>query len=202
MAHKNFGWMVGVGVALILGQAQAQDALPPIDMQKVAEQVSAGMKKVQDAANKGQAVTPVDFRKLKELLPESLPGMKRTEAKGQKTSQMGISCSQATGEYSAEDGGSAKIEIMDSGSMKGLMQWGVTAMGTVDNETETSYERTVTVQGFKGIESFDSGNKSGNLKVFIEGRFMVTIEASDVAKGDILQATAGKIDLKKLAALK
>ena len=202
MTRKNFGWMVGVGVAMMLVKVQAQDALPPIDMQKAAEQLSSAMQKMQQSANKGGPVTVVDFRKLKEFLPESLPGMKRTEAKGQKTSQMGISCSQATGEYSAEGGGSAKIEIMDSGSMKGLMQWGVTAMGTVDNETETSYERTVTVQGFKGIESFDSGNKSGNLKVFIEGRFMVTIEASDVAKGDILQATAAKMDLKKLAALK
>jgi hypothetical protein len=202
MARKNFGWLAAVGVAMTLVQVQAQDALPPIDMQKAAEQLSSAMQKMQQSANKGEPVTVVDFRKLKELLPESLPGMKRMEAKGQKTSQMGISCSQATGEYSAEDAGSAQIEIMDSGSMKGFMQFGAGLMGEVDNETETGYERTVTVQGYKGVESFDGENKSGDLKLFVEGRFMVTIEVSDVAKGDFLQAAAAKIDLKKLAALK
>jgi hypothetical protein len=52
------------------------------------------------------------------------------------------------------------------------------------------------------VESFDGENKSGDLKLFVESRFMVTIDVSDVAKGDLLQAAAAKIDFKKLAALK
>ena len=49
------------------------------------ENMAEAMKKMGEVLGK-DGVEPVDFRDLKELLPKSLPGMKREDASGEKTS--------------------------------------------------------------------------------------------------------------------
>ncbi|MSO21892.1 MAG: hypothetical protein EXQ58_01280 [Acidobacteria bacterium] len=67
-------------------------------MEVAAKQGGSGMGEAFGAAT-GKKVTPVDFRELKALLPEALPGMRRTQAEGEKAAAMGLNISKAEGEY-------------------------------------------------------------------------------------------------------
>jgi hypothetical protein len=82
-------------------------------MKQGGEGFGEAMKKMGEAITTGKKVEPVDFRELKTLLPDSLPGMKRTEAKGEKTAAFGINVSKAEGSYRADSGANIDITLTD-----------------------------------------------------------------------------------------
>ena len=128
------------------------------------------------AANNGKKVETVDYKVLKDMLPADLPGMKRSEATGEKTEAMGISVAMAEGRYKNGDGSSTmQVKITDIGSMTGLagMAMFAWASTSIDRETETGYEKTSTFNGFKSHEKYDKSGKSGELSTIVGGRFVV-----------------------------
>jgi hypothetical protein len=155
------------------------------------------------AANAGKKVETVDFKELKALLPESLPGMKRTDATGEKTAAMGMQLSNAEGRYSADNGASMTIKITDIGSMTGLA--GMTAYAwarvDVDREGDNGYEKTSTISGYKSHEKYDKSSKSGELSVLVGDRFVVEVDGNDVDM-DAIKSALGKVDLGKLNSMK
>jgi hypothetical protein len=155
------------------------------------------------AANAGKKVETVDYKELKALLPESLPGMKRTDATGEKSSAMGMQVSNAEGRYSADNGGSMRVKITDIGSMTGLAGMAMYAWATVsvDRESDTGYEKTSTISGYKSHEKYDKSNKSGELSVLVGDRFVVEVDGSDVDM-DAIKNALGKVDLGKLNSMK
>ncbi len=158
---------------------------------------------VSGAANSGKKVETVDFKELKALLPESLPGMKRTNATGEKTAAMGMQISNAEGSYSADNGGSMTVKITDIGSMTGLAGMAVYAWATVavDRESDTGYEKTSTIGGYKSHEKYDNSSKSGEVSVLVGDRFVVEVNGNNVAM-DAIKGTIGKVDLGKLNGMK
>lgn len=171
-----------------------------VDMGAAAAAMGAA---VSGAANGGRKVETVDYSKLKALLPESLSGMKRTDATGEKTAAMGMQISNAEGSYSSEQGGSMTIKITDIGSMTGLA--GVTAYAwsaaSVDRESDTGYEKTSTIKGFKSHEKYDNSGKYGEVSVMIADRFVVEVNGNGVDMAAIKDAI-GKVDLGKLNGMK
>lgn len=152
------------------------------------------------AANQTGTVEVVNFRDLKALLPDSIGSAKRKSAGGEKNSVMGFTISQAEGTY---ESGSAQtsIKFIDYGGTAIMGLLGAWAMTDVDRETDTSYERTTKIKGFKALEKFDSSSKSGETQILVANRFMVEIEVNDGTEKD-MQAAANAIDLKKLSELK
>jgi hypothetical protein len=159
---------------------------------------------VSGAANGNKKVETVDYKELKALLPESLPGMKRTDATGEKSSAMGMQISNTEGRYSAENGGgSMTIKITDIGSMTGLA--GMTAYAwagvNIDRESDNEYEKTSTIGGYKSHEKYNKSSKSGEVSVLVGDRFVVDVNGDNVDMNAI-KGALGKVDLGKLNSMK
>lgn len=158
---------------------------------------------VSGAANAGKKVETVDYKELKALLPESLPGMRRTDASGEKSSAMGMQISHAEGRYRSDDGNSATVKITDIGSMTGLA--GMTAYAwarvDVDRESDSGYEKTAMFNGYKSHEKYDKQNKSGEISVLVGDRFVVEVDGHNIDI-DAIKSVLGKVDLGKLNSMK
>ena len=150
-----------------------------------------------------QAAEAVDFRELKALLPEDLSGMKRSNAEGEKTSAMGFTISKAEARYEGDNNASVHITITDVGAMAGVaaMATYAWAAGTIDRETESSYEKSVTIDGYKGYEKYDRQSSSGEVQVLVAGRFVVEVDGNNLPM-DGIKAALGKVDLGKLESMK
>jgi hypothetical protein len=158
---------------------------------------------VSGAANAGKKVETVDYKELKAMLPESLPGMKRTDASGEKNAAMGMQISNAEGRYRADDGSSMTIKITDIGSMTGLagMATYAWARTEVDRESDHGYEKTSTFGGYKSREKYDKSSKSGEVSVLVGDRFVVEVDGNNVDM-DAIKNALGKVDLGKLNSMK
>ncbi|MGD9489512.1 MAG: hypothetical protein AB7W47_15950 [Calditrichaceae bacterium] len=168
-------------------------------MAENADDMSKAMEKMGEAFSGGESVEPVSFKDLKALLPESLPGMERTSATGEKTSAMGIKVSEANGEYQSDDGSLIEIKIMDMGSMSGFAAMATYAwtMTEFERESDTGYERTTKISGYKAFEEYNSDDKYGKIQILVGDRFIVEIEGNGVEM-EALKEAAKKINLGKL----
>lgn len=152
----------------------------------------------------GQASDAVDFRVLKELLPEDINGMPRTSSDGEKNSAMGFTMSRAEARYETQGtNASIRIEISDAGAMTGMAAMAAFAWASmdVDRESETGYEKTTTIKGYRGYEKFDRQTNFAELSILVGGRFMVELEGNEVGI-DGLKAALDKLDLGKLEGMK
>lgn len=158
--------------------------------------------KARDIKDKGTA-DPVNFRELKALLPEKAAGLKRTEATGEKSGAMGFVISRAEARYGDEGDGTLHIEIFDTGGIAGIgtMALATWTMADIDKETATGYEKTTTLEGYKGFEKYDSQRKSGELNVLVADRFVVNINGNGLSMSK-LKDVLSDLDLDKLSELK
>jgi hypothetical protein len=69
-------------------------------------------------------------------------------------------------------------------------------------ESTHGFEKSTTVAGYPAFEKWDKSDKSGELTVFVNQRFVVELEGTGMPDNKELQAFLGRTDLKKLAALK
>ena len=177
--------------------APAGSSMP--DYAKMAEQNRQALTQM----NQGKVIEAMPAATLKELLPADLPGMKRTNATAERNQAMGVDMSNAEGRYEATDGQGARVSIKltDIGNVSGPMRMGMTgwAMAQFNRETDTGYEKTTTISGYKAVEKYNTQDKRGSLRLFVAERFIVEIEGNGVTM-DVLKEMLGKVDLKKLAA--
>ena len=150
---------------------------------------------------KNGPVKTVDFRSLKELLPADADGLARKEASGEKNGAAGFTISTATGKYANADGTETiDLSLIDGGGssmMIGLAAW---SMLEVDKETETGYEKTSTMGDYKSYEKYDNNDRSGEINVLVNKRFIVTAKGRGVSM-DKIKAALNDVDLGKLAGL-
>jgi len=71
-------------------------------------------------------------------------------------------------------------------------------MVQIHRQTNPGYERTITYQGYEGIEEYDNQGQHDEFQLFVADRFVVEISGDKVSMVAIRQAM-GQIDLKKLA---
>ena len=187
--------------SFVAGAVMAEQQPP--NMEEAMKALAAMGNAMQAAQSNKTALTVVDFRDLKALLPENLPGMKRTNAKGSKNGAMGMTVSEAEGNYEVENGeGSIDIKITDMGGTGfGGLAAAAWTMSDIDNEDDNGFERTTTIDGNKAMEKYNTKDKHGEIQTMVGGRFMVEVTGNDVKSEQIKEALK-KVDLKKLAALK
>jgi hypothetical protein len=158
------------------------------------------------SAPASQPSEPVDFRKLKELLPAELAGIKRTDAKGERTAFGELKLSVARGEYYKEvengDSPSINIEITDFGATKGMAEamtyW---TQLDIDQEGDGGYEKSKKINGHAALEKFQTEGKSGSLQIFVANRFLVNITSNHVGVEEF-RKIGEALKLDDLAALK
>lgn len=186
-------------------QQKLQDAVAQLQKQATASgrspsgDLEAAVKHMQAAVTAAKTADPVDFRELKALMPETFAGLKRKSLTGEKTGAMGMAFSQAEAKYESDDAEArVSVHVVDNAGVAGVAaaaQAGWAAV-EVDKETDTGYEKSITVDGHKGMERYDRGSRSGSVHILVKGRFMIVVEASGV-EAATLQKAAKELPLGK-----
>ncbi len=149
----------------------------------------------------GEAREVVDFRKLKELLPESVAGIARTSHNGEKVGAMGFKMSTAEAKYEGEEGQALEVSIIDfAGVAMVLSSAAAWSSVEIDKETDTGYERTTMIDGYKAFEEYDGKRKEGQVSIIVGDRYIVTIEGRNIEEST-LKAALGQVDVDALAGL-
>lgn len=152
-------------------------------------------------ANQNAEAAPalINFRDLKAQLPAELPGMKRVSASGEKTGAFGMNVAFAEAMYRGEDGGTITIKITDSGGMPGIaaMAQAGFAATEIDRETETGYERTTTIKGYRAMEQYDNRYQTGSIMMMAKKRLTFEIKGRKTP----MESVQGAVDALDLDAI-
>ena len=169
------------------------------DLRKTAGSLQERLEQAAEQAERGPAET-VDFRRLRGLLPEAAVGMTRTGQEGSKNGASGFTISQAEGTYAdSTGGGSATLAVSDlGGAGVAIMMAAAWTMAEIDQETDTSFERTTEIGGHPGYESYDRESRSGDVQILVADRFLVKAEGSGL-EADALRDLVTSVDLRELA---
>jgi len=178
---------------------QVESAQKSGDANAQANAVGAMLGAAMGAGGKVESLAP---DRIKTFVPDSLGGLKRTEVSAERNAAMGMQISKAAATYSDGADHSLKLEIADTGALKGLMGFAA-AWGGVeeDKETENGYEKTYKSDGHLVHEKWDKQSNSGEYAVVVADRFTVQV-SGNAASIDDLKRAASSIDMSGLAALK
>jgi hypothetical protein len=145
--------------------------------------------------------TPVDFHQLEGLLPASLPGMTRQQARGAAHKALGVQQTAASATYRGAGNGRAEVEISDATAVSGLMEMADSMNVSETTESDSGFEKDVTLEGRKVHEKYDRNSHHGELSTLVARRFAVSVSGDDVSIED-LESALSSVDLKSLEALK
>jgi hypothetical protein len=175
------------------------------DASKGAEEMAKGLEGLAKglgalAGGSTEAVEPVSFRELQTVFPQ-LAGWEMGKPTGEKMTAP-VSYSKASVTYRKGD---AHIEatLVDSGFNQLLLlpyTW-IQNMG-YEKETEHGYEKAVKVAGHPGFEKWDSAGKDGEVNAFVNKRYILQLEGSNLDDTKVLYELATNANLGKLAGLK
>jgi hypothetical protein len=163
---------------------------------------SAAMGKMMGAVSgTGGTVEALAPDQIKAFLPDSLGNLKRISTSAQRNNAMGMQISEATAEYSGDNGQHIALEITDTGGAKGFVAMAAAMAPEEEKETDHGYEKTYTANGNMIHEAWNTESKSGEYSVVLGKRF--TVKASGTADDiDQLKQAATGIDMSKLESLK
>lgn len=148
-----------------------------------------------------QRVAPVDYKDLTAMLPASLPGMQRTAAQGENQAAVGVKTSSAKADYTGSDGSGVHIEIADISGVSGLLDLAGGLIQNTTSESDSGFEKDVSIGGRTVHEKFDARSKHGELSVILAKRFSVDVSGSGVDM-HTLEQSLGQIDLSRLESMK
>ncbi len=143
----------------------------------------------------------VDYKSLTPMLPVSLPGMKRTDARGETQGAIGVKTASATAEYQGANGTGVHIEISDLSAVSGLMNLAGALVQTTTSESDSGYEKDKVIGGRTVHEKYDAKSRKAELSVVLAKRFQVEITGDGVDMS-VLEQALGQIDLARLEAMK
>jgi hypothetical protein len=162
-----------------------------------ANELEAAMDEFKASMDDQADVEVMNFRELKAVLPDRLLRMDRTEHTGETTGAFGMKFSTAEATY--EDGDRRlEIVIMDAAKM-GVAQLGA-ALWTqveIDRESDDGYERTITIDGHRGYEKFDTRSGDAELAIFYKDRYLITLDGRQLDMDDLRNAL-DDLDLNEL----
>lgn len=145
-----------------------------------------------------KSVDPVNWRELVSILVD-LPGYEADKAEGATTTMADFKMSQASRNYRKGDL-SVDIQIVDGGFFPAAYA-SYKALENFEIDTSEQLVRKVTIQGFSGIENIDYESKNATIMLLVADRFLLTVQGRPVSDSSGLKDIAGRLDLKKLAAL-
>ena len=169
------------------------------DLRKTAGNVQERLEQAAEEAERGPAET-IDFRRLRDLLPETAAGLARTAQEGSKNGASGFTISTAEGTYADSTvDGSATLAVSDlGGTGMAIMMAAAWTMAEIDQETDTSYERTTEIGGHPGYAKYDTDGARGEAQLLVADRFLVKASGSGVSD-DALLDLVQSVDLDQLA---
>jgi Yip1 domain len=154
------------------------------------------------ALGSGGKVEALAPDRLKPFIPDTLGGLKRTQFSVARNGALGMQASTGTATYSDGAQHTLNLEIMDTGSLKGLVGFANGYAGTEqDTETDTGYDKVYKSGGQLVHERWDNRSMNGEYGVIVADRFSVKVSGS-AASVDELKAAVASINLSGLAALK
>jgi hypothetical protein len=163
---------------------------------------SAAMGKMMGAmAGADGSVEALAPDQIKAFLPDSLGNLKRSSLSAQRNKAMGMQISEASADYSADNGQHLTLEVSDTGGAKGLMSLASAMAPEEEKQTEHGYEKTYSASGNLVHEAWDTQSKYGEYSVVVGKRFTVKA-AGNVDSIDQLKQAVGSVDLGKLESLK
>lgn len=163
---------------------------------------SAAMGKMMGAmAGTDGTVEALPPEQIKAFLPDSLGKLKRSSLSAERNKAMGMQISQASADYSADNGQHISLEVSDTGGAKGLMSLASAMAPEEEKQTDHGYEKTYSAGGNLVHEEWDSQSKHGEYSVVVGKRFTVKANGN-VDSIDQLKQAVGSIDLGKLESMK
>jgi len=154
------------------------------------------------ALGSGGKVESLAPDQIKTFLPEELDGLKRTQQAVERNGAIGMQISKATATYSGGANRTLQLEIVDAGSLKGVVGFASGWAGVEqESQTDSGYDKTYKSGGQLVHEQWNNNTKSGEYSTFIADRFSVKVsgQASDISD---LKRAAASINTSGLAALK
>ncbi|MDP2320758.1 MAG: hypothetical protein Q8O42_15630 [Acidobacteriota bacterium] len=148
----------------------------------------------------GKPVEPVATDALKATLP-SVSGWTMDAPDAERMTSP-IAYSQVETTYKKGDS-EIELRVVDTGYAQMLIApWSMFLASGYSRETGDGYEKSISIGGNPGFETFDNSSKRGELNIFVNKRFMVSLEGSDLANTKVLHEFASQMDFGKIAALK
>src|SRR5204863_5930939 len=102
--------------------------------------------------------------------------------------------SKATANYRKAEPGEKdpqiSVEITDYGSAQ-PMAASMAAWQNIqiDKESDSGYERTTKIKDQPAYETYQNEGKSGNVQIFVAGRFIINLQTTNVSGEDIKKIT-------------
>ena len=152
------------------------------------------------AGNVKPVVDPVDFKELQGMLPD-VAGWEKSHPEAERMTAP-VSFAYASTRYKKGD-----FEVTEKITDSGFNQLLIAPLSMMlaagyAKESNNGFEKSTTAAGYPAFEKWDKSDKSGNLTVFVNQRFVVELEGTGMPDNKELQAFLTRTDLKKLAALK
>lgn len=139
---------------------------------------------------------------IKTFLPDELAGLKRTQQAVERNGAIGMQISKATATYSDGANHTLQLEIVDAGSLKGMVGFASGWAGVEqESQTDTGYDKTYKDGGELVHEHWDNASNSGEYSTFVADRFSIKVTGAAADIGDLKRAAA-TINASGLAALK
>jgi Yip1 domain len=154
------------------------------------------------ALGSGGKVESLAPDQIKVFLPEELDGLKRTQQAVERNGAIGMQVSKATATYSDGANRTLQLEIVDSGSLKGVVGFASNWAGVEqERQTDSGYDKTYKSGAQLVHEQWNINTKSGEYSTYVADRFSVKVsgQASDISD---LKRAAASINTSGLAALK
>ena len=163
------------------------------------EAMARGMAAAATGGASVKPVDPVDFKELQSILPE-VPGWEKNHPETERMTSP-VSFSFASTKYK-KNAFEVTEKITDSGFNQLLVApiSMMLAAGYAKESTQ-GFEKSTTVAGYPAFEKWDKSDRSGQLTVFVNQRFLVELEGRGMSDNKELQAFLARTDLKKLAAM-
>jgi hypothetical protein len=144
---------------------------------------------------------PVDFHALEDALPANIAGLARIHVEGGSKQALGVKGANAKAVY-GNGGGTPRIEIevSDMAGVAGLMDLASALPVTETSESDSSYEKDVTIGGRSAHERFDHASKHGELSLLVAKRFSVDLTGNGLPMDELEKALA-QVDLASLESM-
>lgn len=177
------------------GMEDLQDGLQE-GLLEMSNSISKAVEKFTTDEN-GNKVVAADFRDLKALLPERLLRMDRSSFSGERTGIKNLKIAVAEAEYEDDDR-YLKIALIDGAGLPiaslANANWSIIE---VDKENKDGFERTTTINGHKAFEKYNNRRQEGELILFYNNRFVISLKGEGIEEGDLRKAL-DKLDLDEL----
>ena len=164
------------------------------------KQMEAAMATLGTAMSGGKGVEPVQIEALKPFVPETFAGLPRKDLQTERGGAAGFVTTKVQGVYGDDSGKSARVEVMDTGGVAGLM--GLASWMNVQGEKENSERRESTRRDGKRLIHEEQNKTGGSSKytVVLNDRFIVE------ARGNVdygqLKSAVNSLDLGKIESMK